>query len=84
MRDIIKGAITGAAERMVDFKASQATREPLSTQEKVQRYERFHRGRPLAVLQFAKASAPPGVNPVSEAARYVAAMEDLRRSQWQT
>lgn len=77
MRGLIRGAIEGARDQMLDLTKDVLADRSLSEEELVRRYVAQHRGNPDALIAFARRNAPPGSNPISEAVRYEQAMERL-------
>ena len=49
----------------------------LTESEMVDRYLKFHRGSPAALIQFARSQAPAGTDAIAEAARYEQQMESV-------
>jgi len=81
IRNTFRAAVTGAANQMRNLHNQIAPKPPTtwSDEEKVQRYLKFHRGRPRRLIRFAARNAPPGANVLAEAQRYEQAMEELVR-----
>lgn len=77
MRNLIKGVIGGAADQLQVWGDSMASPAAYTDDELVDRYVRFHQGRPSALLDFAGRDAPRGTDVLSEAARYETRMETL-------
>jgi hypothetical protein len=77
MRSLVRGAIEGARDQMMDVTRAIITDRSLSDEEMVRRYVERHRGNPDALIAFARRNAPAGSNPITEAVRYEQAMERL-------
>ena len=81
MRRLMRQVIEGARDRMHDWDRVVAQGRQLTEEEQVQRYIRFHRGKPRELISFARKMNPDG-DALREAARYEEAMERrLRRNQ---
>lgn len=77
MRDLIKGVISGAVEQLRGWSEAMASPAAYTDDELLDRYVRFHRNRPSAMLDFAGRDAPRGADVLGEAARYETRMEKL-------
>lgn len=80
MRELIRSAIEGARDQMVDLTQSVQGDGKLSPDTVLQRYVQQHRGKPEALMEFARRMAPAGANVFDEAARYEEEMERLLRA----
>ena len=76
MRTLVHGAMAEARDIMGQVVDDLRQGAELSDDEVLARYETQHRGKPLAMLEFAQSRAP--ADPLNEALRYEQEMEKLR------
>lgn len=77
MRQILRGAIEGARDQMMQFTEQVRDDRGLTDEEAVRRYIMEHRNNPDALIEFARQQAPSQANPITEAVRYEQEMERL-------
>ena len=77
MRQLIAQAIQATKDQLREWDQAVTGNPTYTDEELVRRYERFHRGQPTALVEFARRLAPPGADLLDEALRYEAEMERL-------
>lgn len=80
MRTLVRGAIEGARDALVQFTKDALQDRDLTQEEVVRRYVTEHRNQPDALIEFARQNAPQQANPITEAVRYEQEMERLLRA----
>lgn len=80
MKDLIGGAMRQIG-RVIEPMVGKLTEQSntLSERQLVHRYEKLHRGNPVAMAQFVAQSAPEGAHPMAAMRQYEASMEELRK-----
>ena len=76
MRALVHDAVADAREMVGDLVRDLRESNTFTEDEQLRRYERLHKGRPLATLQFAEQAVGPGPHVLDEALRYEARMEE--------
>jgi len=79
VRRLMRETIEGARDELRKFDETALAPQDLSEEEVLRRYVNHHRGRPGAMVTFARRQAPPGADPLAEAVRYEEKMEKLLR-----
>ena len=82
MRDIVHSALAGAREFLGEVVGDLRGEARLSDDEALTLYDREHRGRPFAMIEFARQRAAGG-DVLEEALRYEQAMEELMKGRGQ-
>ena len=80
MKDLIGGKmrqVSKLIEPMVGKLTEQSN--TLTERQLVDRYEKLHRGNPLAMAQFVATAAPEGAHPLAAMRQYESSMEELRK-----
>ena len=79
MKDLIGGTMRQVA-RVIEPMVGKLTEQSntLSERQLVDRYEKLHRGNPVAMAQFVAQNAPEGAHPMAAMRQYESQMEALR------
>jgi len=80
MKDLIGGAMRQVA-RVIEPMVGKSTEQSntLSERQLVDRYEKLHRGNPVAMAKFVATTAPEGAHPLAAMRQYESSMEELRK-----
>lgn len=80
MKDLIGGAMRHVA-RVIEPMVGKLTEQSqtLSEPQMLHRYEKLHRGNPVAMAQFVAQNAPEGAHPMAAMRQYESQMEELRK-----